>query len=85
MGENLVLNMESRGFTVACFNRTTSKVDDFVNGRAKGKQIVGAHSLEDLVEALKRPRKVMMMVKAGKAVDDLIDAARCRCWSRATS
>jgi len=72
MGENLILNMESRGFTVACFNRTTSKVDDFVNGRAKGKQIVGTHSLEDLVGALKRPRKVMMMVKAGKAVDDLI-------------
>jgi 6-phosphogluconate dehydrogenase len=72
MGENLILNMESRGFTVACFNRTTSKVDDFVNGRAKGKKIVGTHSLEDLVEALKRPRKVMMMVKAGKAVDDLI-------------
>jgi len=72
MGENLILNMESRGFTVACFNRTTSKVDDFVNGRAKGKKIVGTHSLEDLVKALKRPRKVMMMVKAGKAVDDLI-------------
>jgi 6-phosphogluconate dehydrogenase len=73
MGENLILNMESRGFTVACFNRTTSKVDDFVNGRAKGKRIVGAHSLPELVKALKRPRKIMMMVKAGKAVDDLID------------
>ena len=73
MGENLVLNMESRGFTVACFNRTTSKVDDFVAGRAKGKKIVGTHSLEELVKALKRPRKVMMMVKAGKAVDDLIE------------
>ena len=72
MGENLILNMESRGFTVACFNRTTAKVDDFVNGRAKGKKIVGTHSLEDLVKTLKRPRKVMMMVKAGKAVDDLI-------------
>jgi 6-phosphogluconate dehydrogenase len=72
MGENLILNMESRGFTVACFNRTTSKVDDFVNGRAKGKKIVGTHSLGDLVRALKRPRKVMMMVKAGNAVDDLI-------------
>jgi 6-phosphogluconate dehydrogenase len=72
MGENLILNMESRGFTVACFNRTTSKVDDFVNGRAKGKKIVGTHSLEELAKVLKRPRKVMMMVKAGKAVDDLI-------------
>ena len=49
MGENLVLNMESHGFTVACFNRTTSKVDDFVAGRAKGKKIVGAHSLQELV------------------------------------
>jgi 6-phosphogluconate dehydrogenase len=73
MGENLILNMESRGFTVACFNRTTSKVDDFVNGRAKGKKIVGAHSVAELVGALKRPRKVMMMVKAGKAVDDFIE------------
>ena len=73
MGENLILNMESRGFSVACFNRTTSKVDDFVNGRAKGKRIVGAHSLDELVKGLKRPRKIMMMVKAGKAVDDLID------------
>jgi 6-phosphogluconate dehydrogenase len=72
MGENLILNMESRGFTVACYNRTTSKVDDFVGGRAKGKKVVGAHSLEELVGSLKRPRKVMMMVKAGKAVDDLI-------------
>ncbi|MGD9646182.1 MAG: decarboxylating NADP(+)-dependent phosphogluconate dehydrogenase [Pirellulales bacterium] len=73
MGENLVLNMESRGFRVAVFNRTTSKVDDFVTGRAKGKQIVGCHSLEELVAGLARPRKVMMMVKAGPAVDELID------------
>jgi 6-phosphogluconate dehydrogenase len=73
MGENLILNMESRGFTVACFNRTTSKVDGFVNGRAKGKRIVGTRSVAELVAALKRPRKVMMMVKAGKAVDDFID------------
>ena len=73
MGENLILNMESRGFTVACFNRTTSKVDDFVNGRAKGKKIIGTRSVAELVAALKRPRKVMMMVKAGKAVDDFIE------------
>src|SRR5207245_454414 len=72
MGENLVLNMESHGYTVAVFNRTTSKVDDFVNGRGKGKKIVGTHSLTDLAAALKKPRKVMMMVKAGDAVDGTI-------------
>jgi 6-phosphogluconate dehydrogenase len=73
MGENLILNMESKGFTVACFNRTVSKVDDFVNGRAKGKNIIGCKSIEDLVANLKRPRKVMLMVKAGAAVDEFID------------
>ncbi len=74
MGENLVLNMESRGFTVAVFNRTTSKVDDFVAGRAKGKKIVGAHSLKELVKSLKKPRRVMLMVKAGQPVDEFINA-----------
>ena len=69
MGENLVLNMESRGFTVAVFNRTTSRVDEFVSGRGKGKKIVGAHSLKELVGALKTQRKVMIMVKAGSAVE----------------
>jgi 6-phosphogluconate dehydrogenase len=73
MGENLVLNMESHGFTVAVFNRTTSKVDDFAGGRAKGKKIVGCHTVAELVAALKRPRKVMIMVKAGPAVDQVID------------
>jgi 6-phosphogluconate dehydrogenase len=73
MGENLILNMESKGFTVACYNRTVSKVDDFVNGRAKGKNIVGCHSIEELVGSLKTPRKVMVMVKAGKPVDDFIE------------
>ncbi len=73
MGENLVLNMESHGFTVAVFNRTTSKVDAFLEGRAKGKKIVGTHSVEELVAALKRPRKIMIMVKAGVAVDAVID------------
>ncbi len=73
MGENLILNMESKGFTVACFNRTTSKVDDFINGRAKGKNIIGCHSIEELCGKLQRPRKVMLMVKAGKPVDDFID------------
>jgi 6-phosphogluconate dehydrogenase len=73
MGENLILNMESKGFTVACYNRTVSKVDDFTNGRAKGKKIVGCHSIEELAASLKKPRKVMLMVKAGKAVDDFIE------------
>jgi 6-phosphogluconate dehydrogenase len=74
MGENLVLNMESKGFRVTVFNRTVKKVDDFLQGRAKGKRITGAHTLEELVKSLKRPRKVMMMVKAGKAVDETINA-----------
>jgi 6-phosphogluconate dehydrogenase len=73
MGENLILNMESKGFTVACFNRTVAKVDEFVSGRAAGKNIIGARSVEELVSSLKRPRKVMMMVKAGSAVDAFID------------
>jgi len=73
MGENLILNMESKGFTVACFNRTVSKVDNFINGRAKGKNIIGCKSIEELVENLNKPRKIMLMVKAGQAVDDFID------------
>ncbi|MCL2649674.1 MAG: decarboxylating NADP(+)-dependent phosphogluconate dehydrogenase [Candidatus Azobacteroides sp.] len=73
MGENLVLNMESKGFTVAVYNRTVSKVDDFVNGRGKGKKFIGTHSIEELCKSLKRPRKVMMLVKAGQAVDDFIE------------
>lgn len=74
MGENLVMNMESKGFTVSVFNRTTEKVSHFVEGRAKGKNIVGTYSLQELVDSLEKPRKVMMMIKAGKAVDDTIDA-----------
>ena len=73
MGENLILNMESKGFTVACFNRTVSKVDDFINGRAKGKNIIGCKTIEELVASLKTPRKIMLMVKAGQAVDDFIE------------
>jgi len=73
MGENLILNMESKGFTVACYNRTVSKVDNFVEGRAKGKNIIGCRSVEELVENLAKPRKVMLMVKAGPAVDAFID------------
>jgi 6-phosphogluconate dehydrogenase len=73
MGENLVLNMESKGFTVAVYNRTTSKVDDFVNGRGKDKNFIGCHSIEELCQNLERPRKVMLMVKAGEVVDLFID------------
>jgi 6-phosphogluconate dehydrogenase len=73
MGENLVLNMASHGFTVAVFNRTTAKVSAFIAGRAKGKTIVGTNSLQELVAALKRPRKIMIMVKAGGAVDEMIN------------
>jgi 6-phosphogluconate dehydrogenase len=72
MGENLVLNMANRNFHVAVYNRTTSKVDDFLAGHAKGKPIVGTYSLDEFVKKLARPRKIMMMVKAGPAVDELI-------------
>lgn len=73
MGENLVMNMESKGFTVAVYNRTTEKVKNFVEGRAKGKNIIGAYSIEELIANLKKPRRVMLMVKAGKPVDDFIE------------
>ncbi|MCL2805669.1 MAG: decarboxylating NADP(+)-dependent phosphogluconate dehydrogenase [Treponema sp.] len=73
MGENLVLNLESKGFQVAVYNRTTSKVDEFVNGRGAGKKIIGCHSLSDLAANMAKPRKAMIMVKAGKAVDDTIE------------
>src|SRR4051812_20571437 len=73
MGENLALNIESRGYKIAVFNRTTSVVDNLINGRARGKKFVGCHSLEGLVNSLAKPRKIMMMVKAGPAVDALID------------
>lgn len=73
MGQNLVLNMNDHGFTVAVFNRTVSKVDQFLSGPAKGTKVVGAHTLKDFFAALKRPRKIMMMVKAGAPVDELIE------------
>jgi len=73
MGENLALNIESRGFRIAVYNRTTSKVDELLAGRAKGKTFTGCHSLEELVQSLARPRKVMLMVKAGPAVDEFIE------------
>ena len=73
MGQNLVLNMNDHGFKVAVFNRTVSKVDDFIAHEAKGTQVVGAHSIEELIGLLKRPRRVMLMVKAGDTVDKMID------------
>ncbi len=73
MGQNLVLNMNDHGYKVAVFNRTVSKVDEFVNEEAKGTEVVGAHSIEELCGLLKRPRRVMIMVKAGDVVDKTIE------------
>jgi len=73
MGENLALNIESRGYKVAVFNRTIEKVDEFIAGKAAGKNFIGCHSIEELVKKVKKPRKIMMMVKAGQPVDDLIE------------
>jgi len=73
MGENFILNMESKGFTVACYNRTVEKVDNFMSGRAKDKNIIGCRSIEEFVKSLKRPRRCMLLVKAGAAVDAFID------------
>ena len=73
MGENLVLNMESKGYTVAVYNRTTEKVDHFVNARGRGKKFIATHTIAEFCRAIRRPRKVMMLVKAGPAVDDLIE------------
>ena len=73
MGQNLVLNINDHGFKVAVFNRTVSKVDDFLANEAKGTQVVGGHSIEEFVGLLKRPRRVMLMVKAGKVVDETIE------------
>ncbi|KAK0557852.1 phosphogluconate dehydrogenase (decarboxylating) gnd1 [Tilletia horrida] len=72
MGQNLILNMNDKGFVVAAYNRTTSKVDDFLNNEAKGTKVVGAHSVEEFVKLLKRPRKIILLVKAGPAVDAFI-------------
>src|SRR5437879_10637185 len=73
MGQNLILNMNDHGFTVVAYNRTVSKVDDFLNKEAKGTNVIGAHSIEEMVSLLKRPRRVMMLVKAGAAVDEFIE------------
>ena len=74
MGENLAMNMESKGFTVAVYNRTADKVTNFVEGRAAGKNIIGTYSLQELADSLENPRKVLMMVKAGQVVDDFIES-----------
>ncbi|MBS0002014.1 MAG: decarboxylating NADP(+)-dependent phosphogluconate dehydrogenase [Thioalkalivibrio sp.] len=74
MGQNLVLNMADHGYRVAVFNRTTSRVDEFLDGPAQGQSVIGCHSMEDLVASLSRPRKVMLMVKAGAVVDEFIEA-----------
>ena len=73
MGQNLILNMDDHAFTVAAFNRTVSRVDEFIKGNAKGTNVIGTHSIEELVSVLKRPRRVMLMVKAGQPVDDFIE------------
>lgn len=73
MGQNLILNMNDHGFKVVAFNRTITKVDDFINNEAKGTNVVGAHSIEEMIAQLKTPRRVMLMVKAGEAVDQTID------------
>ncbi|HEY8477919.1 MAG TPA: NAD(P)-binding domain-containing protein, partial [Chloroflexota bacterium] len=72
MGQNLILNMNDHGFTVVAYNRTVSKVDEFLANEAKGTRVIGAHSIEEMVARLKKPRRVMLMVKAGKPVDDFI-------------
>src|SRR5271154_2505287 len=73
MGQNLILNMNDHGFTVVAFNRTVAKVDEFLANEAKGTKVIGAHSLEEMVALLKQPRRVMLMVKAGPAVDEFIE------------
>ncbi len=74
MGQNLVLNMDDHGFKVAVYNRTTSKVDDFLHGEAQGTNVIGTHSIEELVKSLKPPRRVMLMIKAGVPVDAIIES-----------
>ncbi|MCK4934220.1 MAG: NADP-dependent phosphogluconate dehydrogenase, partial [Simkaniaceae bacterium] len=73
MGQNLVLNMNDHGFTVSVFNRTVEKVDTFIKGPAKGTNVIGTHSLKEFIATLKRPRKMMFMIRAGTAVDMLIE------------
>src|SRR3954451_23889930 len=73
MGQNLILNMNDHGNTVVAYNRTVAKVDEFLRKEAKGTNVIGAHSIEEMVKLLKRPRRIMLMVKAGKPVDEFIE------------
>ena len=73
MGENLALNIECRGFRISVFNRTVSKVNDFIARRAKGKNVVGTHSIKEFIDSLSTPRKMILMVQAGSAVDACIN------------
>ena len=73
MGQNLILNMNDHGFTVVAYNRTVEKVDHFLANEAKGTKVLGAHSIPEMVAQLKKPRRVMLMVKAGKPVDEFIE------------
>ena len=73
MGQNLILNMDDHGFTVVAYNRSTEKVDQFLANEAKGTKVIGAHSIAEMVAKLKKPRRVMMLVKAGKPVDEFIE------------
>src|SRR2546425_7435885 len=73
MGQNLILNMNDHGFTVVAYNRTVEKVDDFLNNEAKGTKVLGAHSIPEMVAQLKKPRRIMLLVKAGSPVDEFIE------------
>jgi 6-phosphogluconate dehydrogenase len=73
MGQNLILNIADHGYTVVAFNRTVAKVDRFLENEAKGKSIIGAHSIKEFVSLLKKPRRMMLLVQAGQAVDDFIE------------
>ena len=74
MGENLIMNMESRGYTVSCYDVLLEKTKDFAEGRANGKKIIPTYSLEEFVNSLERPRKIMIRIKAGAPVDSVIES-----------